>query len=94
MLVSVFLKQSFLPQLLGDRRLSQRHARTTRQLKQVDGKRPYIAASFKPSSMPPSFTLGDQRVHSGFENRPLDPGQEYVFFILAELNTTGGVSKI
>ncbi|XP_051763905.1 receptor-type tyrosine-protein phosphatase S isoform X22 [Ctenopharyngodon idella] len=81
-----------LEELLGDRRLSQRHARTTRQLKQVDGKRPYIAASFKPSSMPPSFTLGDQRVHSGFENRPLDPGQEYVFFILAELNTTGGKS--
>ncbi|XP_048038128.1 receptor-type tyrosine-protein phosphatase S isoform X29 [Megalobrama amblycephala] len=81
-----------LEELLGDRRLGQRHARTTRQLKQVDGKRPYIAASFKPSSMPPSFTLGDQRVHSGFENRALDPGQEYVFFILAELNTTGGRS--
>ncbi|ROL54969.1 Receptor-type tyrosine-protein phosphatase S [Anabarilius grahami] len=75
-----------LEELLGDKRLGQR------QLKQVDGKRPYIAASFKPSSMPPSFTLGDQRVHSGFENRALDPGQEYVFFILAELNTTGGKS--
>uniref|UniRef100_A0A673N341 protein-tyrosine-phosphatase n=1 Tax=Sinocyclocheilus rhinocerous TaxID=307959 RepID=A0A673N341_9TELE len=59
---------------------------------QVDGKRPYIAASFKPSSMPPSFTLGNQMVYSGFENRALDPGQEYVFFILAELNTTGGKS--
>ncbi|XP_016099289.1 receptor-type tyrosine-protein phosphatase S isoform X6 [Sinocyclocheilus grahami] len=79
-----------LEELLGDRRLGQRHARTTRQLKQVDGKRPYIAASFKPSSMPPSFTLGNQMVYSSFENRPLDPGQEYVFFILAELNTTGG----
>uniref|UniRef100_A0A673NCY8 protein-tyrosine-phosphatase n=1 Tax=Sinocyclocheilus rhinocerous TaxID=307959 RepID=A0A673NCY8_9TELE len=80
-----------LEELLDDRRLGQRHARTTRQLKQVDGKRPYIAASFKPSSMPPSFTLGNQMVYSGFENRALDPGQEYVFFILAELNTTGGV---
>ncbi|XP_059424964.1 receptor-type tyrosine-protein phosphatase S-like isoform X15 [Carassius carassius] len=79
-----------LEELLGDRRLGQRHARTTRQLKQVDGKRPYIAASFKPSSMPPSFTLGNQMVYSGFENRALDPGQEYVIFILAELNTTGG----
>ncbi|XP_026091280.1 receptor-type tyrosine-protein phosphatase S isoform X21 [Carassius auratus] len=77
-----------LEELLGDRRL----ARTTRQLKQVDGKRPYIAASFKPSSMPPSFTLGNQMVYSGFENRVLEPGQEYVFFILAELNTTGGKS--
>uniref|UniRef100_A0A672PXC9 protein-tyrosine-phosphatase n=1 Tax=Sinocyclocheilus grahami TaxID=75366 RepID=A0A672PXC9_SINGR len=81
-LISVLLKQSSLPQLLGNRRLGQRHARTTRQLKQVDGKRPYIAASFKPSSMPPSFTLGNQMVYSGFENRALDPGQEYVFFIL------------
>ncbi|XP_052445756.1 receptor-type tyrosine-protein phosphatase S isoform X13 [Carassius gibelio] len=79
-----------LDELFGDRRLGQRHARTTRQLKQVDGKRPYIAASFKPSSMPPSFTLGNQMVYSGFENRALDPGQEYVIFILAELNTTGG----
>ncbi|XP_042605759.1 receptor-type tyrosine-protein phosphatase S isoform X19 [Cyprinus carpio] len=79
-----------LEELLGDKRLGQRHARTTRQLKQVDGKRPYIAASFKPSSMPPSFTLGNQMVYSGFENRALDPGQEYVIFILAELNTTGG----
>ncbi|XP_016330010.1 receptor-type tyrosine-protein phosphatase S-like isoform X28 [Sinocyclocheilus anshuiensis] len=83
-----------LEELLGDRRLGQRHARTTRQLKQVDGKRPYIAASFKPSSMPPSFTLGNQMVYSGFENRALDPGQEYVFFILAELNTTGGKSFV
>uniref|UniRef100_A0A8C1STT2 protein-tyrosine-phosphatase n=1 Tax=Cyprinus carpio TaxID=7962 RepID=A0A8C1STT2_CYPCA len=49
---------------------------------QVDGTRPYITASFKPSSMPPSFTLGNQMVYSGFENRALDPGQEYVFFIL------------
>ncbi|KAG1946253.1 receptor-type tyrosine-protein phosphatase S [Pimephales promelas] len=80
-----------LEELLGERRL-QRHARTTRQLKQVDGKRPYIAASFKPSSMPSSFILGDQRVYSAFENRALDPGQEYVLFILAELNTTGGKS--
>uniref|UniRef100_A0A672PX01 protein-tyrosine-phosphatase n=1 Tax=Sinocyclocheilus grahami TaxID=75366 RepID=A0A672PX01_SINGR len=83
-----------LEELLGNRRLGQRHARTTRQLKQVDGKRPYIAASFKPSSMPPSFTLGNQMVYSGFENRALDPGQEYVFFILAELNTTGGKSFV
>lgn len=89
-----FSSSLFLPQLLGDRRLGQRHARTTRQLKQVDGKRPYIAASFKPSTMPPSFTLGNQMVYSGFENRALDPGQEYVFFILAELNITGGVSEI
>lgn len=33
-------------------------------------------------------------VYSGFENRALEPGQEYVFFILAELYTTGGVFKM
>ncbi|XP_057181735.1 receptor-type tyrosine-protein phosphatase S isoform X14 [Triplophysa rosa] len=79
-----------LEELLGERTLGQRHARTTRQLKQVDGKKPYIAASFKPSSMPPSFTMGNNMVYSGFENRALEPGQEYVFFILAELHTAGG----
>lgn len=81
------------PQLLGERTLGQRHSRTTRQLKQAEGKKPYIAASFKPSSMPQSFTLGNNMVYSGFENRALEPGQEYVFFILAELNTNGGVWK-
>ncbi|XP_073669541.1 receptor-type tyrosine-protein phosphatase S isoform X6 [Paramisgurnus dabryanus] len=79
-----------LEELLGERRFGHRHARTTRQLKQLDGKRPYIAASFKPSSMHQPLALGDQKVYGGFENRALDPGQEYVFFILAELNTTGG----
>ncbi|XP_056614604.1 receptor-type tyrosine-protein phosphatase S isoform X9 [Triplophysa dalaica] len=79
-----------LEELLGEKTLGQRHARTTRQLKQVDGKKPYIAGSFKPSSMPPSFTLGNNMVYSGFENRALEPGQEYVFFILAELHTAGG----
>ncbi|XP_073793120.1 receptor-type tyrosine-protein phosphatase S isoform X31 [Danio rerio] len=78
-----------LEELLGERRLGLHHSGTTRQLKQVDGKRPYIAASFKPSSMPPSFTLGNQMMYGSFENRALDRGQEYVLFILAELNTTG-----
>uniref|UniRef100_A0A8C1YM65 protein-tyrosine-phosphatase n=1 Tax=Cyprinus carpio TaxID=7962 RepID=A0A8C1YM65_CYPCA len=82
-----------LEELLGDRRLGQRHARTTRQLKQVDGTRPYITASFKPSSMPPSFTLGNQMVYSGFENRALDPGQEYVFFILIAITFFAFVQK-
>uniref|UniRef100_A0A8C6TC98 protein-tyrosine-phosphatase n=1 Tax=Neogobius melanostomus TaxID=47308 RepID=A0A8C6TC98_9GOBI len=33
---------------------------------------------------------GDQLDYGGFENRALEPGQEYVFFILAELNSTTG----
>lgn len=73
--------------------MKQRHTRTTRQLRQVDAKKPYITAGFKPSTMPPTFTLGNQMVYNGYENRGLEPGQDYVFFILAELNSTNAVSK-
>ncbi|XP_061093981.1 receptor-type tyrosine-protein phosphatase S-like isoform X6 [Conger conger] len=67
-----------------------RHARTTRQLGQVDLRKPYIAASFEPASLPQTFTVGNQKKYNGYENRALEPGQEYVFFLLAELNTTTG----
>ncbi|XP_053539016.1 receptor-type tyrosine-protein phosphatase S isoform X7 [Ictalurus punctatus] len=77
-----------LEELLRDGNVKQRHMRTTRQLSQVDVKKPYIAASFKPSTVPPTFTLGNQMVYNGYENRVLEPGQDYVFFILAELNST------
>ncbi|XP_045543263.1 receptor-type tyrosine-protein phosphatase S isoform X17 [Salmo salar] len=62
--------------------------RTRRQLSQADGKKPYITACFK--QLPTSFTLGTEHRHSSCENKPLEPGQEYVFFLLAELNTTTG----
>lgn len=42
--------------------------------------------------MPPTFTLGNQMLYNGYENRALEPGQDYVFFILAELNSTSAVS--
>ncbi|XP_047661211.1 receptor-type tyrosine-protein phosphatase S isoform X23 [Tachysurus fulvidraco] len=77
-----------LEELLRDGSIKQRHTRTTRQLRQVDVKKPYITASFKPSNMPPAFTLGNQIVYNGYENRALEAGQDYVFFILAELNST------
>ncbi|KAJ8374391.1 hypothetical protein SKAU_G00049710 [Synaphobranchus kaupii] len=67
-----------------------RHSRTTRQLGQVDLRKPYIAASFEPSALPQTFTVGNQKKYNGYENRALEPGQEYVFFLLAELNTTTG----
>nr|XP_046157201.1 receptor-type tyrosine-protein phosphatase S isoform X21 [Oncorhynchus gorbuscha] len=60
--------------------------RTRRQLSQADGKKPYITACFK--QLPTSFTLGTEHRHSSCESKPLEPGQEYVFFLLAELNTT------
>ncbi|XP_034559159.1 receptor-type tyrosine-protein phosphatase S-like isoform X1 [Notolabrus celidotus] len=76
-----------LEELLKD--ISQRQ-RDTRQQKQVDLRRAYITARFTPATLPAFFTLGDQLDYGGFENRALDPGQEYVFFILAELNSTTG----
>ncbi|KAL0201961.1 hypothetical protein M9458_005148, partial [Cirrhinus mrigala] len=55
--------------------------------RQVDLRRAYITARF---TLPPFFKLGDQLDYGGFENRVLEPGQEYVFFILAELISTTG----
>lgn len=80
-----------LPQLLKD--ISQRQ-RDSRQQKQVDLRRAYITARFTPATLPAFFTLGDQLDYGGFENRALDSGQEYVFFILAELNSTTGVRTL
>ncbi|CAG5896838.1 unnamed protein product [Menidia menidia] len=76
-----------LEELLKD--ISQRQ-RDSRQQKQVDLRRAYITARFTPATLPAFFTLGDQLDYGGFENRALEPGLEYVFFILAELNSTTG----
>lgn len=59
----------------------------------MDLRRAYITARFTPATLPAFFTLGDQLDYGGFENRALDSGQEYVFFILAELNSTTGVRR-
>ncbi|XP_029561448.1 receptor-type tyrosine-protein phosphatase S isoform X1 [Salmo trutta] len=74
-----------LEELLKD---SSQRQRESRQQKQVDLRRAYISALFTPATLPAFFTLGDQLDYGGFENRALEPGQEYVFFILAELNGT------
>uniref|UniRef100_A0A672IKH8 protein-tyrosine-phosphatase n=1 Tax=Salarias fasciatus TaxID=181472 RepID=A0A672IKH8_SALFA len=71
-----------LEELLKD--ISQRQ-RDSRQQKQVDLRQAYITARFTPATLPAFFTLGDQLDYGGFENRALEPGQEYVFFILAEM---------
>ncbi|KAK7889818.1 hypothetical protein WMY93_025378 [Mugilogobius chulae] len=62
--------------------------RTRRQLAQLDQNKPYITACFR--QLPPSFTVGSDHRHSSCENKPLEPAQEYVFFLLAELNATSG----
>ncbi|KAJ0032563.1 hypothetical protein NQD34_002644 [Periophthalmus magnuspinnatus] len=62
--------------------------RTRRQLAQLDQNKPYITACFR--QLPSSFTVGSDHRHSSCENKPLEPAQEYVFFLLAELNATSG----
>ncbi|XP_017562911.2 receptor-type tyrosine-protein phosphatase S-like isoform X8 [Pygocentrus nattereri] len=76
-----------LEELLKDISQKQRDPRQ----RQVDLRRAYITARFTPSTLPAFFTLGDQLDYGGFDNRALEPGQEYVFFILAELNSTTGM---
>ncbi|XP_030631212.1 receptor-type tyrosine-protein phosphatase F [Chanos chanos] len=60
---------------------SEGHPQRTRR--QADAPRPYIAA--KLTSLPDTFTLGDERDYSGFYNRPLASGQQHMCFIMAEL---------
>ncbi|XP_028833171.1 receptor-type tyrosine-protein phosphatase S isoform X10 [Denticeps clupeoides] len=76
-----------LEELLKDISQKQRDPRQ----RQVDLRRAYITARFTPANLPAFFTLGDQLDYGGFENRALEAGQEYVFFILAELNATTGM---
>uniref|UniRef100_A0A3Q0QS24 Receptor-type tyrosine-protein phosphatase delta n=1 Tax=Amphilophus citrinellus TaxID=61819 RepID=A0A3Q0QS24_AMPCI len=60
-----------------------RALRIRRQAGQSDP-RAYVTAYFK--TLPLEFTLGDGRNYGDFRNRPLQNGQEYVFFVLALLD--------
>uniref|UniRef100_A0A671YBW4 Receptor-type tyrosine-protein phosphatase delta n=1 Tax=Sparus aurata TaxID=8175 RepID=A0A671YBW4_SPAAU len=60
-----------------------RALRIRRQAGQSDP-RAYVTAHFK--FLPLEFTLGDGRNYGDFRNRPLQNGQEYVFFVLALLD--------
>ncbi|XP_038569493.1 receptor-type tyrosine-protein phosphatase delta-like isoform X7 [Micropterus salmoides] len=60
-----------------------RALRIRRQAGQSDPKA-YVTAHFK--TLPLEFTLGDGRNYGDFRNRPLQNGQEYVFFVLALLD--------
>ncbi|XP_071757915.1 protein tyrosine phosphatase receptor type Db isoform X13 [Centroberyx gerrardi] len=60
-----------------------RALRVRRQAGQSDP-RAYVTAHFK--TLPLEFTLGDGRNYGDFRNRPLQNGQEYVFFVLALLD--------
>ncbi|XP_029310616.1 receptor-type tyrosine-protein phosphatase S isoform X37 [Cottoperca gobio] len=49
----------------------------------------YIAAYFK--DLPSEFTLGDGKTYRGFENKQLQNGQEYIFFVLAVLEMSENI---
>ncbi|XP_054625363.1 receptor-type tyrosine-protein phosphatase F isoform X10 [Dunckerocampus dactyliophorus] len=58
-----------------------------RRRSHLDSSKPYIAA--KLPSLPPTFTLGDEKWYDGFYNKPLTSQQEYVCFVVAELRDDG-----
>ncbi|XP_068569507.1 receptor-type tyrosine-protein phosphatase delta-like isoform X16 [Cebidichthys violaceus] len=49
----------------------------------------YIAAYFK--VLPNNFNLGDGKTYRGFENKQLQNGQEYIFFVLAVLEMSENI---
>uniref|UniRef100_A0AAQ4RPV0 Receptor-type tyrosine-protein phosphatase S n=1 Tax=Gasterosteus aculeatus aculeatus TaxID=481459 RepID=A0AAQ4RPV0_GASAC len=52
----------------------------------------YIAAYFK--ALPNDFKLGDGKTYRGFENKQLQNGQEYIFFVLAVLEMSENVRAL
>nr|XP_021337112.1 receptor-type tyrosine-protein phosphatase F isoform X12 [Danio rerio] len=58
-------------------------AHLRRRRRHTDTVRPYIAA--KLSTLPETFTLGDELDYSGFINRPLPNNQHFQCFVMAEL---------
>ncbi|XP_072008661.1 receptor-type tyrosine-protein phosphatase delta isoform X34 [Engystomops pustulosus] len=71
-----------LDELLKDISRKRRSVRFKREVQP----KPYIAAHF--DVLPTEFTLGDQKKYGGFENKQLQNGQEYVFFVLAVIEHT------
>uniref|UniRef100_A0A671Z510 protein-tyrosine-phosphatase n=1 Tax=Sparus aurata TaxID=8175 RepID=A0A671Z510_SPAAU len=59
-------------------------AHRSHKLAQLEQRKPYITACFR--QLPTSFTMGSDHRQNICENKPLEAGQEYVFFLLAELN--------
>ncbi|KAG8455154.1 hypothetical protein GDO86_001382 [Hymenochirus boettgeri] len=66
-----------LDELLKEISRKRRSLRFGREAEQ----KPYIAARF--DVLPTEFTLGDQKQYGGFDNKQLQNGKEYVFFVLA-----------
>uniref|UniRef100_A0A673JW47 Receptor-type tyrosine-protein phosphatase F n=1 Tax=Sinocyclocheilus rhinocerous TaxID=307959 RepID=A0A673JW47_9TELE len=62
-----------------------------RRRRHTDTVRPYIAA--KLTSLPDTFTLGDEKTYNGFYNRPLPNNQHYQCFVMAELKDQYPVTR-
>ncbi|XP_062413544.1 receptor-type tyrosine-protein phosphatase F isoform X6 [Pungitius pungitius] len=58
-----------------------------RRRRHLDSSQPYIAA--KLASLPPAFTVGDEKMYNGFINKPLTSSQEYLCFVVAVLRFEG-----
>ncbi|XP_069498514.1 receptor-type tyrosine-protein phosphatase F isoform X3 [Ambystoma mexicanum] len=56
---------------------------TRRQRRQAEQMKPYIAAQL--TTLPESFTLGDEKDYNGFVNKPLSSDLSYQCFVLASL---------
>ncbi|XP_024908283.1 receptor-type tyrosine-protein phosphatase F isoform X5 [Cynoglossus semilaevis] len=65
--------------------LKSSHFPGLRRRRHLDSSKPYIAA--KLDSLPANFTLGDEKMYGGFYNRPLTSPQEYLCFVLAQLQS-------
>ncbi|XP_068443367.1 receptor-type tyrosine-protein phosphatase delta-like isoform X27 [Clinocottus analis] len=63
-------------------------SRGLRFQRQVEPKA-YIAAYFK--VLPNDFNLGDGKTYRGFENKQLQNGQEYIFFVLAVMEMSENI---
>ncbi|XP_030286231.1 receptor-type tyrosine-protein phosphatase delta isoform X45 [Sparus aurata] len=65
-----------------------RTSRALRFQRQAEPKA-YIAAYYK--ALPKDFTLGDGNIYGDFENKKLQNGQEYIFFVLAVLEMSENI---
>lgn len=84
--LSLFFPLSFFVKLLKEIARKRRSIRFGREAEL----KPYIAAHFE--VLPTEFTLGDKKHYGGFENKQLQTGQEYVFFVLAVMEHSESVS--
>ncbi|CAG02291.1 unnamed protein product, partial [Tetraodon nigroviridis] len=88
-----FLKPWDNPDEMNLEELLREINRTSRELRfrrQAEPKA-YIAAYFK--SLPKEFTLGNGKMYGEFENKQLQNGQEYVFFVLAVVEMSENVQN-